>query len=55
MKSSKLNKELGKQMGILSKIARKYDIAVVLTNQIYNAFDDEGRGFRYYKTKKKIS
>lgn len=42
MKSSKLNKELGKQMGILSKIARQYDIAVVLTNQIYNAFDDEG-------------
>ena len=26
MKSSKLNKELGKQMGILSKIARKYEI-----------------------------
>ena len=42
MKSSKLNKEMGKQMGILSKIARKYDIAVVLTNQIYNAFDEEG-------------
>lgn len=42
MKSSKLNKELGKQMGILSKIARKYDVAAVLTNQIYNAFDDEG-------------
>jgi DNA repair protein RadB len=42
MKSSKLNKELGKQMGVLSKIARKYDVAVVLTNQIYNAFDDEG-------------
>lgn len=42
MKSSKLNKELGKQMGILSKIARVYDIAVVLTNQIYSAFDDEG-------------
>jgi len=42
MKSSKLNKELGKQMGILSKIARKYDVAVVLTNQIYNAYDDEG-------------
>jgi DNA repair protein RadB len=42
MKSSKLNKELGKQMGILAKIARKYDVAVVLTNQIYNAFDDEG-------------
>ena len=42
MKSSRLNKELGKQMGILSKIARQYDIAVILTNQIYNAFDDEG-------------
>lgn len=42
MKSAKLNKELGKQMGILSKIARTYDIAVVLTNQIYSAFDDEG-------------
>ena len=42
MKSAKLNKELGKQMGILSKMARTYDIAVVLTNQIYNAFDEEG-------------
>ena len=42
MKSSKLNKELGKQMGVLSKIARQYDIAVVLTNQIYNAFDEDG-------------
>lgn len=42
MKSSKLNKELGKQMGILTKIAREYNIAVVLTNQIYNAFDDDG-------------
>ena len=42
MKSSKLNKELGKQMGILAKIARTYDVAVLLTNQIYNAFDDEG-------------
>ncbi len=42
MKSAKLNKELGKQMGVLSKIARQYDIAVVLTNQIYSSFDDEG-------------
>ncbi len=42
MKSSRLNKELGKQMGILTKVARDYNIAVVLTNQIYNAFDDEG-------------
>ena len=42
MKSSKLNKELGKQMGILSKIARQYDVSVIITNQIYNAFDDDG-------------
>ena len=42
MKSSKLNRELGKQMGVLSKIARSYDIAVLVTNQVYTAFDDEG-------------
>ena len=42
MKSSKLNKELGKQMGMLSKIARQYDVAVVVTNQIYSAIDEEG-------------
>ena len=42
MKSSKLNKEMGKQMGILAKIARTYDVCVLLTNQIYSAFDDEG-------------
>ena len=42
MKSSRLNKELGKQMGLLSKIARQYDIAVIVTNQIYSAIDDEG-------------
>ena len=42
MKSSRLNKELGKQMGLLSKIARQYDIAVIVTNQIYSAIDEEG-------------
>ncbi|MBE6509505.1 MAG: DNA repair and recombination protein RadB [Methanobrevibacter sp.] len=42
MKSAKLNKELGKQMGLLSKIARQYDIAVIVTNQIYSAIDEEG-------------
>jgi DNA repair protein RadB len=26
----------------LSNLARRYDIAVIITNQIYNAFDDEG-------------
>jgi DNA repair protein RadB len=39
MKPSKLNKELGKQMGLLSKIARQYDVAVVVTNQIYSAIE----------------
>ena len=42
MKSYKLNKELRKHIQLLSAIARRYDIAVVITNQIYNAFDDEG-------------
>ena len=42
MKSYMLSKELRKQIQTLSNIARKYDIAVVITNQIYNAFDDEG-------------
>lgn len=44
MKSSRLNKELGKQMGILAMLARKYNLAIVLTNQIYSSFDDEGNG-----------
>ncbi len=39
--SSKLNKELGKQMGQLARMARKYNIAVILTNQIYSSFSDE--------------
>lgn len=42
MKSYKLSKELRKQIQLLSGLARKYDLAVILTNQIYNHFDDEG-------------
>ncbi|WP_405296165.1 DNA repair and recombination protein RadB [Methanobrevibacter sp.] len=42
MKSYKLSKELRKQIQLLSNLARKYDIAVIITNQIYNRFDDEG-------------
>ena len=42
MKSYKLSKELRKQIQLLSSIARRYDIAVIITNQIYNQFDDEG-------------
>ena len=42
MKSYKLSKELRKQIQLLSNIARRYDIAVVITNQIYTSFDDDG-------------
>ncbi|MDD1774077.1 MAG: DNA repair and recombination protein RadB [Methanobacterium sp.] len=39
---TQLNRELGKQMGLLSRIARKYNVAVVITNQIYSVFGDDG-------------
>jgi DNA repair protein RadB len=39
---SQLNRELGKQMGYLSRIARKYNIAVIITNHIYSVFDGTG-------------
>ena len=42
MKSYKLSKELRKQIQLLSSLARKYDIAVIITNQIFNQFDSEG-------------
>lgn len=35
------NKDLGNQMGILTKIARQHDMAVIITNQIYSTFEDE--------------
>ncbi|NYB52628.1 MAG: DNA repair and recombination protein RadB [Methanobacteriaceae archaeon] len=40
--SSQINLELGRQMGILTRIARKHDIAVVITNQVYASFEGEG-------------
>jgi DNA repair protein RadB len=39
---TQINRDLGKQMGLLSKIARKYNIAVIITNHIYSVFDEEG-------------
>ena len=39
---TEINRDLSKQMGLLSMIARKYDIAVVVTNHIYSIFDEEG-------------
>ena len=41
IKSSQVTSTLGKQMGQLSRLARKYDIAVVVTNQIYPSFGEE--------------
>lgn len=40
--SSQINRELGKQMALLSRIARKYQLAVIITNQIYSVFADDG-------------
>ncbi len=40
--SSQIKRELGKQMGLLTKLARKHEIAVVITNQVYASFEGEG-------------
>ena len=40
--SSQINRELGQQMALLSRIARKHNVAVVITNQIYSVFDGDG-------------
>ncbi len=37
-----INRELGNNMAILSRLARKYDVAVVITNQIYTNFNKDG-------------
>ena len=41
MKSYKLSKELRKQIQLLSNLARKYGIAVIVTNQIYSAAEPD--------------
>ncbi|KZX13844.1 DNA repair and recombination protein RadB [Methanobrevibacter curvatus] len=40
--SKEVNQDLGKQMGLLSKISKKYNLAVLITNQIYSSFDVDG-------------
>ncbi|MBZ2166027.1 DNA repair and recombination protein RadB [Methanobacterium spitsbergense] len=40
--STQTNRELGQQMALLSRIARKHNIAVVITNHIYSVFDGDG-------------
>lgn len=37
------NRELGRQMQILSSIARKYNIPVLVTNQVYSPFEERER------------
>ena len=37
------NKEMGLQISYLSEIARKRNIPVILTNQVYADFDDKGK------------
>ena len=37
---SQLNRELGAQISYLTEIARKQNIPVLLTNQVYSSFDD---------------
>ncbi|MDI9624225.1 MAG: DNA repair and recombination protein RadB [Methanothermobacter sp.] len=41
--SPRIHSELGNQMALLLRMAKKYDLAVVITNQIYSLFDAEGR------------
>lgn len=39
----KINKELGLQLSYLSEICRKKNIPVILTNQVYSNFEEEGK------------
>lgn len=39
---TQMNQELSQHMGLLIRIARKHHIAVVITNQIYPVFGDDG-------------
>ena len=40
--ASEINNELSQQFSDLSNIARKYNIPVIVTNQVYTSFDEEG-------------
>lgn len=39
--ASEVNQKLSQQLSTLSKMARKHNIPVVVTNQVYTSFDDE--------------
>ncbi|MFW5852825.1 MAG: DNA repair and recombination protein RadB [Nanoarchaeota archaeon] len=36
-----INKELGKQLSLLSEIARKKNIPILITNQVYSSFEEK--------------
>ncbi|HIG96277.1 TPA: DNA repair and recombination protein RadB [Candidatus Woesearchaeota archaeon] len=38
-----VNRELGQQIGMLTEIARKKDIPILLTNQVYSSFDEQDK------------
>lgn len=39
--ASEVNQKLSQQLSTLSKMAREYDIPIVVTNQVYTSFDEE--------------
>lgn len=39
--ASETNRELSRQLSVLSKIARRRDIPVLVTNQVYSSFDSD--------------
>lgn len=38
-----VNRELGQQIGMLTEIARKKDIPILITNQVYSSFDEQDK------------
>jgi DNA repair protein RadB len=41
-----VNREMGRQLSQLLKVSKKYNIPVIVTNQIYATFDKDGSGSR---------
>ncbi len=41
--SGEINRELGRQLGVLNEICRKKNVPVLVTNQVYANFDDRNR------------
>lgn len=41
-----VNKELGRQLGLVTELARKKHIPVIITNQVYSDFDSQSDGVK---------